>query len=96
MTGEIARSLGLPIPQGALVADVWPGGAAQRAGLRQAIVTTIDGQTVVDAAGLNYAIGTHRPGDSIRLGACRANGKAETLTLRAEAAPTARPATSGT
>ena len=88
VTGDIARSLGLPIPQGALVADVWPGGAAQRAGLRQGdVVATIDGKTVVDAASLSYAIGTHRPGDAIPLGVRRANGRSETLNLRAEAAP---------
>jgi Do/DeqQ family serine protease len=87
VTGEIARSLGLPLPQGALIADVWPGGPADRAGLRQGdVVTTVDGRTIVDAASLNYAVGNHRPGESVRLGVHR-NGGEQTLTLRAEAPP---------
>jgi len=35
VTAEMARSLDLPLPQGALVADVWRDGPADRAGLRQ-------------------------------------------------------------
>jgi Do/DeqQ family serine protease len=87
VTAEIARSLGLPLPQGALIADVWPGGPADRAGLRQGdVVTTVDGRAIVDAASLNYAVGTHRPGESVRLGVHRGTGE-QTLTLRAEAPP---------
>jgi len=87
VTAEIARSMGLATPQGALVADLWPGGAAARAGLRQGdVITSVDGRPVADAASVNYAIGTHRPGDSVKLGVHRA-GKDDTVTLRAEAAP---------
>src|SRR5690606_23001218 len=88
ITGEIARSLGLSIPQGALVADVWRGGPADRAGLRQGdVVTAVEGQAVLDPAGLSYAIGTRRPGDSVRLTVRRADGREETVTLRADAPP---------
>jgi len=88
VTSEMARSLGLPLPQGALVADLWPGGAAARAGLRQGdVVLQADGQRVVDAAALSYVINTHRPGDTIPLVVRRANGREETLTLRAEPPP---------
>src|SRR6185295_1022845 len=46
---DIARSLGLKLPQGALVADLWPNGPAARAGLRQGdVVTEADGHPVVD------------------------------------------------
>ncbi|MBL8772584.1 MAG: Do family serine endopeptidase [Phenylobacterium sp.] len=88
VTSEMARSLGLQLPQGALVADIWPGGAAAKAGLRQGdVVLQAGGQRVVDAPALNYLINTRRPGDTIPLQVRRANGRDETLTLRAEAPP---------
>ncbi|MDB5474890.1 MAG: serine protease [Phenylobacterium sp.] len=88
VTPDIARSLGLATPQGALVADVWPGGPAAQAGLRQGdVVTAVDGRAVVDASGVNYAVSTHRMGDQIRLGVRRGRGEAQQLTLRAEAPP---------
>ncbi len=88
VTAEIARSLGLPLPQGALVADVWPAGPAAHAGLRQGdVVTTADGRPVVDAASLNYVFATKRPGDTVQLGVRREAGREQTLTVRAEAPP---------
>ena len=87
VTPDMARSLGLAAPSGALVADVWPGGAAERAGLRQGdVVTSVDGGPVVDAAALNYAVGTHRPGDALRIGVRRGAGQ-QALSLHAEPPP---------
>jgi len=87
VTPDIARTLGMRAPQGALVADVWPGGPAQRAGLRQGdVVVSVDGQPLSDAASLSYAIGAHRPGDTIPLGVRRGGGE-QALSLRAEPAP---------
>jgi len=87
VTPEIARSLGLATPQGALVADVWPGGPADKAGLHQGdVILTVDGRPVVDASGVNYAVSTHRVGDQVRLGVRHGHGQ-ESLTLRAEAPP---------
>jgi Do/DeqQ family serine protease len=87
VTPDIARSMGLATPSGALVADVWPDSAAARAGLKQGdLVTSVDGGPVVDAAALNYAIATHRPGEAVSVGIRRAGGQ-QTLTVRAEAAP---------
>jgi Do/DeqQ family serine protease len=83
----VARSLNLEIPQGALIADLWPGGPAAKAGLRQGdVVLEADGKPVLDAATLGYAIGTHRPGESVPLVVLR-DGRKMTLTLRAEAPP---------
>ncbi len=88
VTGEIARSLGLSTPQGALVADIWPGGPAARAGLRRGdVILSVDGRPATDAAAVTYAISSRRPGESLRLGVRRENGREETLTLRAEAPP---------
>jgi len=91
VTPEIAKSIGLATPSGALISDVWPNGAAARAGLKQGdVVTTVDNAPVVDAAALNYAFGTHRPGDSLRLGVRRAGGE-QALIVHAEAAPATPP-----
>jgi S1-C subfamily serine protease len=87
VTPEIARSIGLATPSGALVAEVWPGGPAARAGLKQGdVITAVGGQPAVDAASVNYAIGTHRPGEATSL-TVRRDGRNETLSVRAEAAP---------
>jgi Do/DeqQ family serine protease len=93
VTAEMARSLGLPRPEGALVADIYPGGPAARAGLRQGdVVLQADGRPVDDAAALGYTIRNHRPGENIALVVRRAAGGADqTLMLRAEPAPATPP-----
>jgi len=88
VNSDMARSLGLALPQGALIADLWPNGPAARAGLHQGdVVLQADGRPVVDAAALAYTIRNHRPGDAIPLTVRRASGEDQTLTLKAEAAP---------
>jgi len=87
VTAEVARSLGMTAPVGAVVADIWPGGAAARAGLRQGdVIVSVDGRPLIDGSGLNYAISAHRVGDVIRLGV-RRGGAEQALNVRAEAAP---------
>jgi Do/DeqQ family serine protease len=87
VTPDIARAMGLAAPTGALVADVWPGGAAAQGGLKQGdVVTSVDGQPIADAASLNYAMGNHKAGEVARLSVRRAAG-AQTVTVRAEPPP---------
>jgi len=91
VTPDIARAMGLAAPTGALVADVWPGGAAAQAGLKQGdVVTSVDGQPVVDAPSLNYAIGNHKAGEVARVGVRRRAG-VQTLMVRAEPPPASPP-----
>ena len=87
VTPDIASSLGLPKPEGVLIAEVYPGGAADRAGLQpQDIIVSVDGQAVNDPNSLDFAIATRSVGDAVRLEV--RHGKAvRTVTLRAEAAP---------
>jgi Do/DeqQ family serine protease len=87
VTAEIARGLGLATPRGVVISDVYPGGSAQRAGIREGdVILTIDGQAVNDEGGGAFAIGTHKVGDRVTVLINR-GGKEQTLTLRAEAAP---------
>ena len=87
VTPEIAKTMGLATPSGAIVADVWPGGAAAKAGVKQGdLVVSVDGEPVVDAAALNYAIANHRPGETLRVGVRRAGGE-QALNVHAEPAP---------
>ena len=87
VTGDIARSLGLSLPQGALIADVWRSGPAERAGLRQGdVVVSADGRPLADSASLTYAISAARPGQTLELGVLR-DRREQTLRLRAEAPP---------
>jgi Do/DeqQ family serine protease len=87
VTPDMAKAMGLATPSGAVIADVWPNGPAARAGLKQGdIVTSVDGGPVVDAASLNYAFGTHRPGDTLKVSIRRAGGE-QSLSVHAEPAP---------
>jgi Do/DeqQ family serine protease len=87
VTPEIAKSMGLATPSGALIADLWPQGAAARAGLKQGdLVTSVDGAPVVDAAALNYAFATHREGETARV-SVRRGAAVQTLNVHAEPPP---------
>ena len=87
VTPEIAKSMGLARPSGALVADVWPDSAAARAGLKPGdLVISVDGAPVVDAPALNYAVATHRPGDEVKIGVHRAAGD-QTILAHVEPPP---------
>jgi S1-C subfamily serine protease len=84
----MAKSLGLEAPQGVLVAEVWPGGPGARAGLAQGdVVVSVDGQEVDDEAGLNYRIGTLRPGQAAELSVRRNGASARAIRATVEAPP---------
>ena len=87
VTSDIAKSLGMAAPHGVLAAEIWPNGAGARAGIRQGdIITAVDGRAVDDDAGLNYAVGSHRPGETIQV-TVRRDGGDHVLGVRAEPAP---------
>ena len=65
ITGDIAESLGLDRPRGALVADIYPGAAADGAGLRQGdIVLAIDDVDVNDEPGARFRYATRAIGEA--------------------------------
>ena len=85
---ETARSLGLDRPQGVVVASVYPGGPADKAGVRPGdLILTADGAPVNDEGAVNYSAATHRAGDSVRLGVRRAGGATREVTVQLAALP---------
>jgi Do/DeqQ family serine protease len=87
VTPEIAESLGLRLPSGALVASVVPNSPAARAGLKSSdLVVAIDGQTIEDPNAFDYRFATHPLGGTSQVDVQRA-GKPVKLTIPLEAAP---------
>jgi Do/DeqQ family serine protease len=87
VTPEIADSLGLRLPTGALVASVVPNGPAARAGLKSSdLITAIDGQTVDDPNAFDYRFATRPLGGTAQIDVQR-GGKAIRLAVALETAP---------
>jgi Do/DeqQ family serine protease len=87
VTPEIAESLGLRLPSGALVASVVPNSPAARAGLKSSdLVVAIDGQAIEDPNAFDYRFATHPLGGTSQVDVQRA-GKPVKLTIPLEAAP---------
>jgi Do/DeqQ family serine protease len=87
VTPEIADSLGLKLPNGALVASVVPNSPAARAGLKSSdLIVAVDGQTVDDPNGFDYRFATHPLGGTSQVDVQR-GGKPVKLTVPLETAP---------
>ena len=87
VTPEIAESLGLKTPSGALVASIVPNSPAARAGLKSSdLITAIDGQAIEDANAFDYRFATHPLGGTSQIDVQR-SGKAVRLTVPLETAP---------
>ncbi|MDQ8726431.1 DegQ family serine endoprotease [Bradyrhizobium sp. LHD-71] len=87
VTSEIADSLGLTRPSGALVANVAQGSPAARAGLRLSdLITGIDGQVVDDPNAFDYRFATRPLGGTAHIDIVRA-GKPQRLTIALETPP---------
>ena len=66
--GQLASTLGLDRPGGALVRDVYPSGPAARAGLKAGdVIRSIDGQDVSDPEALRYRFATKALGGKVKL-----------------------------
>jgi serine protease Do len=81
VTAEIAESLGMKEPAGALVADPQANGPAAKAGIQSGdVIVSVNGSAVKDARDLAKKIGVQVPGESVKLGVFR-SGKERTVTL---------------
>lgn len=66
VTKEVAESLGLPKPQGAVVEKVLPGFAAEKAGLKDGdVILKFDGKTVEKHTDLPRIVGNTKPGQKV-------------------------------
>ena len=87
VTPDIAESLGLKRPVGALVATVTDKSPASRAGLKTGdLIVAVDGQTVDDQNAFDYRFATKPLGGSAQLGVVR-GGKETKLAIALETAP---------
>jgi Do/DeqQ family serine protease len=87
VTPEIAESLGLKTPSGALVASVVAGSPAARAGLKSSdLIMAIDGQAIEDPNAFDYRFATHPLGGTSQVDVQR-GGKPVRLVVPLETAP---------
>jgi Do/DeqQ family serine protease len=87
VTPEIAETLGLRLPSGALVANVTPNSPSARAGLKLSdLIVAIDGQAVDDPNAFDYRFATRPLGGSAQVDVQR-GGKPVKLTIPLETAP---------
>ncbi len=90
LTPDLARALGTTHTEGALVARVEPGSAAQRAGLRSSdLIIAVNGAPIRNAAELKNRIGLAQIGDELTLTVDR-GGAERTLGVRIEQATAER------
>ncbi len=87
LTQDIAESLAMQRPAGALVADLDARGPLAQAGVKRGdVILSVDGQEVDDPEGLGYRLGTRPLGGAANLGVLR-GGKKLALTTKLVPAP---------
>ncbi len=92
VTEDIAASLGLPAPEGVIIARVMTGSPAEKTGLAAGdVVTAVDGQPMADVKALASAIAAIPAGQTARIAVWRDGAP---LELKAEIAEAAVPVAS--
>lgn len=89
VNSDIAQSLGMAAPHGALITEVAPGGPAERAGFASGdVILSVDGMAVDDPSAFNFRLATKPIGQATALERVRA-GKTDAVNFTIEAAPVA-------
>jgi Do/DeqQ family serine protease len=90
VTADIAESLGLAQPGGAIVSNVSPGSAAERAGVRRGdVIRSLNGQSVADTNTLRNRVAALAPGSTATLVVSR-DGAERSLTVLLDEAAVSR------
>lgn len=80
----MAEALGLNRPRGAIVEEIYPGGPADKAGIkRRDVVLSIDGTEIFDDSGLRFKLATFSKGHKAKVQIWR-DGKTRTVSVRAD------------
>jgi serine protease Do len=88
LTREVAESIGLGKPVGALVQSVEAGGPAEKAGVEPGdVITKVDGRTVETSVELPRIVGSIKPGSKAALQVFRRGGTRELSVVVAEFEP---------
>jgi Do/DeqQ family serine protease len=87
VTAQIAESLGMPSPTGAIVADVAAGGPAERTGLKPGdVILSMNGVTIEHVDALGYRLATQAIGAKASFQVL-SQGQERTVEMVLEAAP---------
>ncbi|HOP21123.1 MAG TPA: Do family serine endopeptidase, partial [Amphiplicatus sp.] len=87
VSADVSRVLKLDRPAGAIVSEIWPGGPAAAAGIKDGdVITEIDGEPVYDAATLRYRVGIKGEDETTELVYVR-DGKPHKATVKLKLPP---------
>ena len=87
VTADIAASLGMSAPHGAMITEIAPDGPAARAGFQSGdVILSVDGQRVDDPSAFNFRLATRPIGGVADLERLR-GGATETIAFPIKAAP---------
>jgi serine protease Do len=87
-TKEMADAQGLGDVKGAIVADLVPGGPAQKGGLMpEDVITAVNGVAIKSGSELTREVAKGRPGDTLKLSVLR-GGKSRSVEIKSGVRPT--------
>ncbi|AJY47217.1 Do family serine endopeptidase [Martelella endophytica] len=82
VTEDIAESIGLAKPEGAMISEPTSDSPGAKAGLKQGdVITAVNGDVIKDARSLSRTIGMMEPGQDVELSVWR-DGKSQTINVK--------------